>query len=83
MNNMSLLEKMELVARCDSAEALKNKDKYVKRYIAGLMYDSGLTAEKVPLAQWNEAILVFGGKPEDTPGKAHDALMKLLDYKLQ
>lgn len=76
-----LVDALILGANCHDVEQLKCKDKYARRYLAAQIIGCGLTAERVPLEEWNDALNIFGGSPQDNPERAREALLDILDYK--
>ena len=77
---MTLVDAFVISTRSRDADELKEKDKYVKRFLANQLANHGITAEKLPLEYWNEALNLFGGHSEDSSEKAREALINLLDY---
>lgn len=75
---MTLVDAFVISTRCRDADELSEKDKYVKRFLADEVIKHKLSAEKLPLEHWNEAIELFGGQPEETQQAAYDTLMALL-----
>ena len=77
---MTLVEAFVVSTRSRDANELKQKDKYTRRFLANQLVSHDITADKLPLEYWNDALELFGGTAEDTSEKACSALMDLLDY---